>query len=201
MSGHNHSHDAHGHDHDAHTHDHDNCGHSHDAHGHDHDNCGHSHETHGHDHVAHNHNHETHDHCGHDHDGHVHTHDIYTEDGIEPTVVSLTHEIPADAFPADELTRRAQRIVYTLTSVFMTQDVLIGHIKLQLLDTEGGGLFVSATSPQNITVAASGGFTTEQADAAGNFEFGLTVIVFGMAERHAASLAEGIVDGILCCPV
>jgi hypothetical protein len=128
-------------------------------------------------------------------------HDIYTEDGIEPTVVSLTHEIPAGAFPAGELERRAQRIVFTLASVCIAKGILIGHIKLQLLENEDSGLFISATGPRNITVTASEGFPLGGADASGQYEFGLTVIVFGMSEGDAASLAEGIVDGILCCPV
>jgi hypothetical protein len=136
-------------------------------------------------------------------DGHGHTHDLYGEDGAHPTVVSLTREIPRGAASALGLAARAERIVYTLASVFAAKKILIGHIKLQALAGESACLFISATSRNNITKKAEGGFGKPEAECDAGYEhydFGLTLIVFGMPEGCAASLAAGIVDGLLDSP-
>ncbi|MDR2610798.1 MAG: hypothetical protein LBC58_05015 [Clostridiales Family XIII bacterium] len=162
----------------------------------------HEHEHHDHEGHAHEHHgHEGHVHEHHGHEGHVHTHDIYTEDGVEPAVVSVTREIPGDAVSAVELAHRAERIVYTLTSVFSAKKILIGHIKLQLLAGEDSGLFLSATGLENITKTEEGLFGPGGASSFALYKLGLTVIVFGMPEERVESLVTGVVDGLLGSPV
>jgi hypothetical protein len=146
--------------------------------------------------MTHDHEHEHHHH-DHDHEGHVHEHDIYSEDGVEPTVVSLAREIEADSFPSSELGRRAERIVRTLVSVFAAKKILIGHIKLQISYGDEGLVFISATSAKNVTVKIE----QDLAKSTGHYDLGLTVIVFGMPENHASSLTAGIADGLLGSPV
>jgi hypothetical protein len=157
--------------------------------------------SHGHDQHHHEHNHH-----GHDHDGHEHTHDIYTEDGVEPTVISIERELAPGISP-DELANRAERIVRTLTSLFAEKKILIGHIKLRVQenadgdsdDNPAGGLFISATSPNNVTVRRDGIFAESALNPAKppRLNFGLTVIVFGIPESHAAPFVADITDDLL----
>jgi hypothetical protein len=157
--------------------------------------------------MNHDNGHHEHNHDVHDHGDHERTHDIYTEDGVEPTVVSIRRELAPDRFLPAELANRSERIVRALISLFAEKKIFIGHIKLRVQesadgdsgDVPKGSLFISAISSDNVTVRRDGIFVETAVNSAKSsyFNFDLTVIVFGVPESYATSLTADITDDLL----
>jgi hypothetical protein len=154
-------------------------------HGHEHD---HDHHEHGHEH-----DHDHHNHDAHDHEGHDHVHEIYSEDGIEPVVISIIQNQNADEISANDLFAVCFTAVRILVKIADEKNWLIGHFKLRIDAGDGKEAFISATDERNITETFSGSW----GNAANGYEVGLTAIAFNAKEDDFAATAKGILLGLL----
>jgi hypothetical protein len=139
---------------------------------------------HGHDHD--------HDHHGHDHD-HDHVHEIYSEDGIEPGVISIIRTLQADEINANDLFAVCFTAVRILVKIADEKNWLIGHFKLRIDAGEEKDAFISATDERNITETFSDGW----GDATKQYEIGFTAIAFHAKEDDLAATANGVLSGLL----
>jgi hypothetical protein len=150
------------------------------------------HHNHEHDHSEHHHDHKHSEHDHHDHD-HDHVHEIYSEDGIEPVVVSIIQNIKADEIKANDLFAVCFTAVRILVKIADEKDWLIGHFKLHIDAGDDKDVFISATDERNITES----FSDTWGDAASNYEVGFTAIALNAREDDLAATAKGVLSGLL----